>query len=81
MQRAEWILNGYGVPKELRSDIVKLLPLNQRIQAEYVIRRIKARGESVYDEWVDKGGIRRLELDEAWLGGESERLLEEWRIS
>jgi hypothetical protein len=34
----------------------------------------------VYKEWVAKGGIRRLKLDDAWLGGESERLLQEWRL-
>jgi hypothetical protein len=59
---------------------VRLLLVNQRVQAEYVIGRIKARGQSVYEEWVAKGGIRRLELDGAWLGGESERLLQEWRL-
>jgi hypothetical protein len=65
---------------DLRSETVRLLLVNQRVQAEYVIGRIKARGQSVYEEWVAKGGIRRLELDGAWLGGESERLLQEWRL-
>lgn len=55
----------------------ELLLSNQRVQAEYVIGRIKTRGVAVYEEWVSKGGIRRLELDDAWLGGESERLLRE----
>lgn len=78
-QRAEWILDGYSASDKLRLETAKLLPDNQKVQAEYVISRIKARGESVYEEWVTKGGIRRLELDSAWLGGESERLLEAWR--
>lgn len=81
MQRASWVLDGYSASEELRSEIVRILPLNQKIQAEYVITRIKARGEVVYEEWVAKGGIRRLELDSAWLGGESERLLLEWRLN
>lgn len=80
MQRAEWILDGYSASDELRSETVRLLLTNQRIQVEYVIGRIKARGEAVYEEWVAKGGIWRLELDDAWLGGESERLLQEWRL-
>ena len=78
-RRAEWILDGYHASGELRLETVSLLPLNQKTQAEYVIRRIKARGEAVYDEWVAKGGIRRLELDDAWLGGESKKLLHAWR--
>lgn len=57
---------------------VKLLPLNQKINSEYVIGRIKARGESIYEDWVSKGGIRRLDLDASWLGGESEKLMQEW---
>lgn len=77
-QRAEWILDGYAASDNLRLETVKLLPLNQKVQAEYVIGRIKARGDSVYEEWVAKGGIRRLVLDDAWLGGESERLLQAW---
>jgi len=80
MERAQWILDGYLASDELRSETVKLLFVNQRVQAEYVIDRIKARGQSVYEEWVAKGGIRRLELDDAWLGGESERLLQEWQF-
>lgn len=80
MQRSEWIMEGYSASRELRRETVKLLPLNQKTQAGYVIARIKARGESVFEEWVAKGGIRRLELDEAWLSGESERLLEAWRF-
>ena len=80
LQRAEWILDGYSASDGLRSETVRLLLQNQRIQAEYVIGRIKARGEAIYEEWVVKGGIRRLELDDAWLGGESERLLKEWRL-
>ena len=81
LQRAEWILDGYSASDGLRSETVRLLALNQKVQAEYVIGRIKARGEAVYEEWVAKGGIRRLELDDAWLGGESERLLQEWRLN
>lgn len=81
VQRASWILDGYSASEELRSEIVRLLPLNQKFQAEYVIARIKARGDSEYEEWVTKGGIRRLELDAAWLGGEAQRLLQEWRLS
>lgn len=80
-QRAEWILDGYAASDDLRLETVKLLPLNQKVQAEYVIGRIKARGESVYEEWLAKGGIRRLALDGAWLGGESEKILEAWRSS
>lgn len=80
MQRAQWILDGYSASDELRSQAVRLLLTNQRIQSEYVIGRIRSRGAAVYDEWVSKGGIRRLELDDAWLGGESERLLHEWRL-
>lgn len=80
MQRAQWILDGYSASDELRSEVVRLLLANQRIQAEYVIGRIKSRGRSVYEEWVAKGGIRRLELDDAWLGGESARLLQDWRL-
>lgn len=81
LQRAQWILDGYSASHDLRSETVRLLLVNQRVQAEYVIGRIKARGEAVYEEWVTKGGIRRLELDDAWLGGESKRLLQEWRLS
>lgn len=81
MQRAKWILEGYTASVELQEETVRLLPVNQKVQAEYVIRRIKARGADVYDEWVAKGGIRRLELDEAWLAGESERLLKEWNLN
>lgn len=80
LQRAEWILDGYSASDDLRLETVRLLPLNQKIQAEYVIGRIESRGEAIYEEWVAKGGIRRLELDDAWLGGESERLLQEWRL-
>lgn len=80
-QRGGWLLDGYSASDELRSEVVRLLPLNQKIQAEYVIARIKARGETVYEEWVAKGGTRRLELDAAWLGGESERLLLKWRLN
>ena len=79
-QRAEWILDGYSASDNLRLETVRLLPLNQKVQAEYVIGRIKARGAEVYEEWVDKGGIRRLDLDDAWLGGESEKLLQAWRF-
>ncbi len=78
MQRAQWILEGYSASNDLRLETVRLLLVNQRVQAEYVIGRIKARGETVYEDWVAKGGIRRLGLDDAWLGGESERLLQEW---
>lgn len=81
LQRAQWILDGYSASSDLRSETVKLLLVNQRLQAEYVIARITARGEAVYEEWVAKGGIRRLDLDEDWLGGESERLLQEWHIN
>lgn len=77
-QRARWILEGYSASNELRTEVFRLLPINQRAQAEYVIRRIKARGDSVYQEWVSKGGLRRLDLDAAWLGAESERLIREW---
>ena len=80
MQRSEWILDGYSASRELRTETVKLLPLNQKTQADYVIARIKVRGKSVFEEWATKGGVRRLELDEAWLSGESERLLQEWRL-
>lgn len=80
MQRGEWILDGYSASRKLRAETVKLLPLNQNAQAEYVITRIKARGESVFEEWAAKGGMRRLELDETWLGHESERLLQEWNL-
>lgn len=80
MQRSEWILEGYSASGELRRETVKLLPLNQKTQAGYVITRIKARGESVFEEWAAKGGMRRLELDETWLGDESERLLQEWNL-
>ncbi len=80
LQRAEWILDGYSASNELRSETVGLLSENQKVQAEFVIARIKARSEAVYKEWVAKGGTRRLELDDAWLGGESERLLQEWRL-
>ena len=38
------------------------------------------RGEAAYEEWAAKGGIRRIELDEAWLGEESERLLQRWNL-
>lgn len=78
-QRAEWILDGYSASDILRLETVKLLPLNQKIQAEYVVGRIKALGDEVFEEWVAKGGIQRLVLDDAWLGGESERLLQAWR--
>jgi hypothetical protein len=78
-QRAEWILDGYSASNSLRLETVKLLPLNQKVQAAYVISRIKARGEAVYEEWATKGGIRRLALDDAWLGGESEKLLQAWQ--
>ncbi len=77
-QRAVWILDGYSASNVLRLETVGLFALNQKVQAEYVIDRIKARGEAVYTEWVENGGIRRLELDDAWLGGESERLLKAW---
>jgi aminoglycoside phosphotransferase (APT) family kinase protein len=77
-RRAQWILDGYEASESLRVETVKLLPINQKVQAEYVIRRIKARGESIYEEWVARGGLRRLALDEAWLGGESERLSKAW---
>ena len=63
-----------------RLQTVKLLLLNQKTQAAYVITRIKDRGESLFEEWVVKGGIRRLELDEAWISGESERLMQDWRL-
>lgn len=78
-QRAEWILDGYSASEGLRLETVKLLPQNQKVQAEYVIGRIKARGDAVYEEWAAKGGIRRLDLDDAWLGGESEKLLQAWQ--
>lgn len=78
-QRAAWILDGYSALDDLRVETVRLLPLNQKVQAEYVIGRIKARGEAAYEEWVAKGGIRRLDLDDAWLGGESEKLLQAWQ--
>lgn len=80
MQRAEWFLDGYSASNELRSEIVKLLPLNQKVQADFVIARMKVRGDTVFEEWVAKGGIRRLELDEAWLPTERERLLQEWGL-
>lgn len=80
IQRGEWFLDGYSASDELRSETVRLLPPNQKIQAEYVIARIKARGEAVYEEWVAGGGIRRIELDEVWLGEESERLLQRWNL-
>lgn len=78
-QRAQWILDGYAASDVLRLETVKLLPLNQKFQAEYVIGRIKARGHAVYEEWVAGGGIRRLALDDDWLGGESEKLWQAWR--
>lgn len=79
-QRAEWILDGYSASDDLRSECVELLLVNQKLQAEYVIHRIKARGEAVYEDWVAKGGIQRLDLDASWLGEESERLRREWRL-
>ncbi len=79
-QRAAWILEGYSASNDLRAETVGLFALNQKVQAEYVIGRIKARGDAVYQEWVEHGGIRRLELDDAWLGGESERLLQGWQL-
>lgn len=78
-QRATWILDGYSASDDLRLKTVELFTVNQKVQAEYVISRIKARGEEVYAGWVENGGIKRLELDDAWLGGESERLLHAWR--
>ena len=78
LQRAEWVLDGYSTSDNLRLETVRLLPLNRKVQAEYVIDRIKARGQAVYEKWVANGGIRRLALDDAWLGGESERLLQKW---
>ena len=78
-QRAGWILDGYSASEGLRLETAKLLPLNQKVQAEYVIGRIKARGEVVYEDWANKGGLRRLALDDAWLGEESERLLQAWQ--
>jgi aminoglycoside phosphotransferase (APT) family kinase protein len=81
LQRAEWIFDGYAASNELRAETVKLLPLNQRIQGEYVIETLRSRDEAKYEAWVAKGGIRRIELDGAWLIGESQRLLQEWRLN
>lgn len=78
-QRAAWILDGYSASEELRLETVGIFALNQKVQAEYVIERIQGRGAAVYQEWVEHGGLKRLALDDAWLGGESERLLQAWQ--
>lgn len=80
LQRAEWIFDGYSASDELRSETVRLLPLNQKTQGEYVIEKLRFRDEARYEAWVAKGGIQRIELDGAWLPGESERLLREWKL-
>lgn len=81
LQRAKWIFDGYSASDELRSETVRLFPLNQKIQGEYVIETLRTRDEARYDAWVVKGGIRRIELDQAWLVGESQRLLNEWKLN
>lgn len=75
-QRAEWILEGYSASTELRLESVRLLSLNQKINSEYVIRRLRAGDQAVYEEWVAKGGLKRLEDDASWFAGQNEELME-----
>lgn len=75
-QRAEWLLEGYSVSTDLRLECLRLLPLNQKINAEYIIRRLKSGDQTVYEEWVAKGGLKRLEDDASWFADQNETLME-----
>lgn len=80
-ERARLILEGYSAPLELRLECARLLPLNQKVNAEYAIHRVKAKGDEVYANWVAKGGLQRLDRDALWVQKVSEELVREWEFS